>query len=291
MSSFVDSLASFGKPRLRSIRAALGGAKVVRSVKVRINRRIKGLGIVVISVFAFGIAMVAVARAAEDPPQFAVANSTSFEPKTFIGENTGAVTLSNPSRNLKLESPVNGNCTAHGFILSGAFESSSTFKEATLTCTNVKVFISGVDRTTLCPTHTPGAANGTIVTKDMDGRLVWTAATGDEGVGMTFTPEAAGGPFAELEITGASCPLATGTTPLKLLGNMIAVNDSPTTKNETTQKISFPSTATTKYWTNQTPTRTEDTDSGLTLGGTTATLAGTFDLRLASDENWSVRPG
>jgi hypothetical protein len=254
-----------------------------------IRECIKILRVVVISVFAFSIAAPVMAQASEDAPQFAVANSTTFEPKTVIGENTGAVTLNNPSRNLKLESPTNGSCTSHGFILAGALESPSTFKEMTLTCTNVKVFISGVDRTTLCPTHTPGAPNGMIVSNDMDGRLVWTGGSGDENVGMTFTPEA--GPekaFAEIEITGATCPLATGATPLKILGNAIAVNDSPTTKNETTQKISFPSTAATKYWTNQTPTRTEDSDPGLTLGATAATLAGTFDLHLASDELWSV---
>jgi hypothetical protein len=52
-----------------------------------------------------------------------------------------------------------------------------------------------------------------------------------------------------------------------------------------------PSTADTKYWTNQTPTRTEDTDSGLTFGGTAATFAGTFTLHLSTDALWGVEPG
>jgi hypothetical protein len=109
---------------------------------------------------------------------------------------------------------------------------------------------------------------------------------------MTFTPETVGGPFAELEITGATCPLATSPgEPLKVLGNAIATNDTPTTVDATTQKIVFPAVADTKYWTNQTPTRAEDTDPGLTLGGTAATFVGTFALKLSTDASWGVEPG
>jgi hypothetical protein len=263
---------------------------------VSLKPNIKALGLALIAVFAFGAMVASAAQAAEDAPHFTVQGAsptaTTFGERTFAGSNEGPVTTNNESRKLKLESPNNGDCTVHGFIVSSAPEQPSTFKEVTFTCTNVKVFINGIDRTALCPAHSPGAANGTIKTTDLDGRLVWTASSGDEQVGWTFTPEAGAGQALEhIEITGATCPLATGATPLKVLGNMIATNDSPTTEDATTQKIVFPATPDTHYWTNQTPTRTEDIDSGLTLGGTAAAFAGTFAIHLSTDELWGVEPG
>jgi hypothetical protein len=259
-------------------------------------RNLKALGLALIAVFAFGAMVASAAQAAEDAPHFTVEGAspteTTFGERTFTGSNEGAVTLNNESRKLKLESPNNGDCTTHGFIVSSAPEQPSTLREVTLTCTNIHVFINGIDRTALCPVHSPGEPNGTVKTKDTDGRLVWMAASGDEKVGQTFTPEAGvTEPFTEIELTGANCPLATGTTPLKVLGNAIATNDSPTTINATTQKIVFPAPPDTHYWTNQTPTRTEDTDSGLTLGGTAASFAGTFAIHLSTDEAWGVEPG
>jgi hypothetical protein len=263
---------------------------------VSLKPNIKALGLALIAVFAFGAMVASAAQAAEDAPHFTVEGAspteTTFGERTFTGSNEGPVTLNNESRKLKMEVPSNGNCTTHGFIVSSAPEQPSTFRELTLTCTNIHVFINGIDRTALCPVHSPGQANGTVKTNDIDGRLVWMAASGDEKIGETFTPEAgAAEPFTEMEITGANCPLATGSTPLKVLGNMIATNDSPTTEDATTQKIVFPATPDTHYWTNQTPTRTEDTDPGLTLGGTAAAYAGIFAFHLSTDELWGVEPG
>jgi hypothetical protein len=250
---------------------------------------IKTLGTALIVAFAF--AAVAASAAQATAPRFTVSGSTSFSKTTFTGSSEGAVTLNNPSRNLKFESPTSGNCTMHGFLTSSAAGVPSTLDEVTLTCTNFKTFISGVDRTAICPAHTTGAANGTIVTTDFDGRLVWTAASGDASVGVTFTPEPTSNAFAHYEITGATCPLNTGASSLTLEGNMIATNDTPTTVDAKVQKFEFPSTADTKYWTNQTPTRTEDTDSGLTAGGTAATLAGTFAIHLTGEPTWGIEPG
>jgi hypothetical protein len=255
---------------------------------------IKALGMALIVALAF--AAVAASAAQATAPRFTVEKAekgeTTFGERPMTGSNEGAVKLENPSRSLKLESPNNGNCTAGGTIFSSNAGESSSFNSVTLTCTNVHTWIAGVDRTAICPAHSVGAANGTIATKDTDGHLVWRAATGDASVGMTFTPEAgAAEPFAEIEITGATCPLNTNGTPLKVLGNAIAVNDTPTTKDATTQKIEFPSTAVTEYWENQTPTRTAQKDSGLTLGATAATFVGTFALKLTSDQLWGVEPG
>jgi hypothetical protein len=255
---------------------------------VSLKPNIKALGLAFVAVLALGA--IAASAAQASAPHFTVAGSTAFGETTFTGTNSGSVTLTNPSRNLILHS---NTCTTSGIIKSSAAGVSSTFKQVTLSCTNVEVTVAGIDRTALCPVHSPGAANGTITTKDTDGNLVWMEATGDTKVGMTFTPEAGvATPFTELEITGVTCPLATGATPLKVLGNAIATNDSPTTVNVPTQKIEFTDPADTDYWTNQTPTRTKDTDSGLTLGGTGAIFKGTFNLVVAGDNvSWGVEPG
>jgi hypothetical protein len=254
---------------------------------VSLKRNIKALGLALVAVVALGA--IAASAAQATAPRFTVGGSTEFAETTFTGVNEGSVTLTNPSRNLVLHSET---CTAHGFIKSSIKGEPSTFNRVTLTCTGVKVTIAGVDRTALCPVHSPKAANGTIVTKDADGRLVWTAASGDESIGMTFTAEAGTlEPFTELEITGATCPLATGATPLKVTGEPIATNDTPTGEDATTQKVIFTDPADTEYWTNQTPTRTKDTDPGLKLGNTEAVFSGTFALKLTSDASWGVKAG
>jgi hypothetical protein len=254
---------------------------------VSLKRNIKALGLALLAVVALGA--IAASAAQATAPRFTAGGSTAFGSTAFTGVSEGSVTLTNPSRSLILHS---NTCTTAGNIVSSAAGVSSTFNSVTLSCTNTQVTIAGVDRTALCPVHSPGAANGTITTNKSDGNLVWTAATGDASVGLTFTAEAGKeAPFAELEITGATCPLATGATPLKILGNVIATNDTPTTADATTQKVVFTDPADTKYWTNQTPTRTEDTDPGLTLGNTEAVFSGTFALKLSSDALWGVFPG
>jgi hypothetical protein len=254
---------------------------------VSLKRNIKALGLTLVAVVA--LSAIAASAAQANAPRFTVGGSTTFGETAFTGVNEGSVTFTNPSRGTIMHTST---CAITGNIKSSALGVSSTFSKVTMTCTNIQVTIAGVDRTALCPVHSPGAANGTVTTNDMDGSLVWTAATGDASVGMTFTPEAGKeAPFSELEITGATCPLATGATPLKSLGTMVAINDTATTVDATTQKIVFADPADTSYWTNQTPTRTKDTDPGLTTGGTEATFSGTFSLKLSSDALWGVEAG
>jgi hypothetical protein len=258
--------------------------------EMSLKPNLKALGTALIVAFAF--AAVAASAAQATAPRFTVGGSTSFSKTTFTGSSEGAVKLENPSRNLKLESPTSGNCTTHGFLTSSGAGEPSTLDEVTLTCTNAHTWIGGVDRTAICPAHsTGGAANGTIVTTDLDARLVWTAATGDASVGVTFTPEPTSNAFAHIEITGATCPLNTGASSLTVAGNVIATNDTPTTVDAKVQKLNFPATADTKYWTNQTLTRTEDTDPGLTLGETAATFVGTFAIHLTGEPTWGIEPG
>jgi hypothetical protein len=244
-----------------------------------LKRSIKMLGLALMAVFAFSA--VAVGAAQANAPHFTVEGSTSFGSQTITGSSTGVVTLAVPTLGVTLKTgAANGECTAHGFIVSSAATVPSTNKEVVLSCHNVEAFTSAGATITTCTVHSPGAANGTVVTSKAESTLVWTAASGDASVGDLFQPEAnTAGNFVSIEFTGAECPLA-GT--LNVTGGVIAtVSANAITADTASGSLTFPATADKEYWTNQTPTRTKDTITGLKLGTNTATFGAVFDLTAA----------
>jgi hypothetical protein len=249
-----------------------------------LKRCIKMLGLALMAMFAFSA--VAVGAAQANAPHFTVNGSTSFGSQTITGSSTGVVTLSVPSLGVTLKTgAVNGECTAHGFITSSATGEPSKNKEVIVTCHNLEAFTSAGATITTCTIHSPGQANGTVVTSKMESTLVWTAASGDASVGDLFQVEGntTTGNFFSLEFTGAECPLAGS---LNTTGGMIAtVSANAITADTTSGSLTFPPTADKEYWTNQTPTRTKDTITGLKFGTNSAVLGAVFDL---SSEGKSV---
>jgi hypothetical protein len=262
---------------------------------------IKVLGLALAAVFAFS-ALSAVAAQA-NAPRWTVAGATigSAVTKEFHAESTGQVSLIQGGTGLEIRSggTAKGECTAKGKIVgSGAGEPGKN-KEVTLTCKNAKVFVSGVDQSAVCTVHSPTKADGTIETNELESTLVWlegpasnepTApfAAKDGKVGDLFQPEAntATGAFVRIEITGASCPVLQN---VNVTGGAIGTVEN-VTQDLTEQSLNFPATAHTKYWTNQTPTRTEDT-TGLKVGGAASIFVATFDVVLNPCELFGVEPG
>jgi hypothetical protein len=251
---------------------------------------IKALSLALAAVFAFS-ALSAVAAQA-NAPRWTVAGSTigSAVTKEFHAESTGQVSLIQGGTGLEIKSggTAKGECTVKGKIVGSNAGEPGKNKEMTLTCKNLKIFVSGVDQSAVCTLHSPGKADGTVETNDLESTLVWLESSGDGKVGDLFQPEAntATGVFGKLEITGASCPVRQN---FNITGGMIATVET-VTQDVTENSLDFPATAHTKYWTNQTPTRTEDTAT-LKTGAAASTFVATFDVVLNPCELFGVEPG
>jgi hypothetical protein len=255
---------------------------------------IKALSLALAAVFAFS-ALSAVAAQA-NAPRWTVDGSTigSAVTREFHAESTGQVELIQGGTGLEIKSggTAKGECTAKGKIVGSEAGAPGKNKEVTLTCINAKVFVSGVDQSAICTVHSPSKPDGTIETNDLESTLVWLESSGDTRFGDLFQPEAntATGTFVKLEITGASCPVRQN---LNVTGGAIGTVEN-VTQDLTENSLNFPATAHTKYWTNQTPTRTEDTAT-LKVGAAVSTFVATFDVVLKSNdlpcEAFGVEPG
>lgn len=243
------------------------------------------LGLALVAMLAFS-AFSAGAASATLAPRWAVNGLYLTATKSFTATNTSEVKLNNASRNLVITSAP-GSCTESGEI-QGSPEgfSSSARSNVVLTCKNLKTIISGKDRTTLCPVNSVGSEAGTIKTNTLKSTLVWKNEVG--GAAGDLLAPASGANLASIEIKGATCPLATGATPLKLTNGLI---DSilPVEEESGSGSLSFPESPILSYWSNA-ATRAKATIEQMKLGGTAATLSGSFSSALSPTEKFGVSP-
>jgi hypothetical protein len=171
-----------------------------------------------------------------------------------------------------MKSTTNGDCTASFSIKGSAAGSPGTITPFTLTCTNVESSVPN------CIVHSTGAADKTVVTTDIKGTLVWLAATGDE-VGVLLEPATAGGAFAHIEETGAACAVNTEGESLTLTGQLVCKVTAGANADVAEGALNCPTTPITKYYTNQTPTRTEDITVPVRMAGAAAIFSATFKVK------------
>jgi hypothetical protein len=261
---------------------------------------IKALGLALAAVFAFSALSAAAAQA--NAPRWTVNGATigSAVSTEFHAESTGRVSFIQGGTGLEITSggTAKGECTFKGKIVGSNTGEPGKNKEVTLHCKNMKIYVSGVDQSAVCTVHSPGAADGTIESVELESTLVWLEGPAsnepvspfkakDGKVGDLFQPEAnTAGSWFKFEITGAMCPLRQN---VNVTGGAIGTVEN-VTQDLTENSLNFPATAHTKYWTNQTPTRTEDT-TGLKIGAAASTFVATFDVVLNPCELFGVEPG
>jgi hypothetical protein len=245
----------------------------------------KILGPVLVAVLA--VSAFAATSAQASAPHWTVGGKTiiATESQAFTAKSTGTIGLE--VAGLSLRSTTSKDCTASGSIVGSGGGAPGTSRNVTIKCTNVEVLVGG-NPSSGCTVHSPGQANGTVITNELRSTLVWLEETGTEKVGNTFTPES-GTTFVTLEVTGNECPEFLFER-YDITGNVIATVD-PVKKDVEEGTLTLPETPHKTYWTNQTPTRVKDVDSGLLWKGGAAVFWGTFDFGLVSKELFGVEPG
>lgn len=252
------------------------------------NRYIKVLGLLAALV---ALSAISSAAAQAKAPVWTVKASgvtktiNASEETGGTSSNEGTVSLGFSAQTLK--STTNGDCTASFSIKGSAAGSPGTVTPFTLTCIHAESSVPN------CTVHSTGAADGTIVTTDIKGTLVWLAASGDE-VGVLFEPATAGGAFTHIEETGAACAVNTEGESLTVTGKVICKVTKGFGEDVTAGSFNCPATPITKYFTNQTPTRTEDPlgTEQLKIAGAAAILVGAFDIKpKTAGEEWGIETG
>jgi hypothetical protein len=249
-----------------------------------IKRNTKAVCLALAAMFAFG-AIAAGSAQANLAPRWTVAGSTltAGQTETFHASSTGTVALTGGG--VFLKSVNNGDCTFTGKIEGSGAGESGKLREAYLICHNLETYTSTGTTIPTCIIHSPGEANGTIKTNNIDGKLVWLNQNGNTEVGATLTPEA-GTEFFSIEVTGASCPVK-GTYPIT--GTTVGKVE-PVGSDATEGFLTFPSTAITTTWSNATP-RVSATD-GLLIKTSAAVFEnispGKFDVKLEPCALWGV---
>jgi hypothetical protein len=237
---------------------------------------------------ALGVALVlnaagVSAAQAGNAPRWKIEGAFLAEKATekFTATSTETTRLNVPGVGLTIESP-NGKCTMSGEIVGSNAFFPGFKKGVALICTGTTVKGGGAE----CDVTSPGKAKGEIVYKTMAGLLVWRASTG-ESAGDNLYAETAGGPLAEFEIKGKTCPVSPGTFSLKgeLIGSILPVAGEKTAISETFQEPAIE-----KWWNNATP-REEKTIAQLTFAGLNATLQGSFSEGLSKGEKFGVFGG
>jgi hypothetical protein len=239
------------------------------------NRYIKVLGLLAALV---ALSAIGAAAAQAKAPVWTVKASgvsktiTSAEEREGTASSTGTVSLGFSAQAMR--STTNGDCAASLSIKGSAAGSPGTITPFILTCKNIESSVPN------CTIHSTGAADGTIVSTGIKGTLVWLAASGDE-VGILFEPATAGGAFAHIEETGAACAVNTEGEALTITGKLICKVTVGVNADVAEGQFNCPATPITKYYTNQTPTRTEDLLGAeqLKIAGAAAILAGAFDIK------------
>jgi hypothetical protein len=257
---------------------------------MRSNRYIKVLGLLA-ALVALSAISAAVAQA--KAPVWTVKASgvtktiNASEERESTASSTGTVILASNAQIVR--STTKGSCTASFSIKGSAAGSAGTVTPFTLTCKNVESSVAN------CTAHSTGAADGTIVTTELKGTLVWLAQSGGasaDEVGVLFEPETAGGTFAHIEETGAACAVNTEGESLTVTGQLICKVTKGTGVDVTEGELECPLTSITKYYTNQTPSRTEDIISPLREAGSLALFIGNFDVKLkTSGEEGGIETG
>jgi hypothetical protein len=269
-------------------RNALASRNETQSEELIGMRNVKTLGPAVLACFAFGA--IAAAGAQANAPRWTVgANDsggvhtlTAAETRGLTGETTGTVTITFAGGVLQSSS-----CTSTGTIIGSAAGSPGT-STGTLECTGVTV-----QEAAKCIVKTEGAANGTVLSTSLTGRLVWLEGpetAKDTKVGITFEPDPvapASNAFEHIEVSGVGCA---ATNKFTVTGNMIC-EVSPITKHEVNGTMNCPSSVIKKYWNNETP-RKEQEDKGLMVGVNAQTFVAHFiNLHLTNNVTWGIEPG
>jgi hypothetical protein len=253
------------------------------------NRYIKVLGLLA-ALVAFSAIGAAAAQA--KAPVWTVKASgvtktiNASEERAGTTSNVGTVSYGFSAQTLK--STTNGDCTASFSIKGSAAGSPGTITPFTLTCTHVESSVPN------CIVHSTGAADGTVVTTDVKGTLVWLAQTPSDEVGVLFEPAAAGGAFAHIEETGAACAVNTEGESLTVTGKVICKVTVGAGEDVAQGAFNCPATPITKYYTNQTPTRTEDLlgTEQLKVAGAAAIFNGTFNINpITAGEEVGIETG
>jgi hypothetical protein len=260
------------------------GAYAVADIGEKMKRKIKAFGFALVALCAIGVVSASAAFAVEDAPRWTVAGAFlgSGVEEPFTGTSSGSVNLAVPALGVTLTSTT---CTTEGKIVGSAAEKPGTNKGVFLTCTGVTV-TGGAN----CEVHSAGQANGTIKTNELDSILRWKEQTPSIAALDTLTPTS-GANFVGITFVskpGVTCALA-GTT-LQVTGNVLGAF-TPVGEDVTEGTLTFPTPAIKKYFTNQTPSRTEDEDSGLLLGSNPATFSGVFKLKLTSGKTVGIKAG
>jgi hypothetical protein len=228
-------------------------------------KHVKTLALALIAVFAFG-ALAAGAAQADSAPRWTYTEGPvarylgAGEEKTLTKASlTGDATLG--SATVALDSTA---CSITGKIIGSAAGSPGTFT-GTLHCTGVTVEAAPNCGVRSEPSTTP---TGTVITTELKGTLVWLNATNTTEVGITFAPDTGSNALAHIEIfkhPGACAAAGSYTVTETLICTV-----SPVGTHSTQGTITCPNAAEggpiLKYWTNQTPTRTADTDNQLKFG-------------------------
>jgi hypothetical protein len=255
---------------------------------MRSNRYIKVLGLVA-ALVAFGAIGAAVAQA--EAPIWTVKasgvtkNITSAEEREGTASSTGTVSLGFNAQTVK--STTSGDCTASLSIKGSAAENPGTITPLMLICKNVESSVPN------CTVHSTGAPDGIVVSTPLKATLVWLAQSPSGEAGILFEPEAAGGTFAHIEETGAACAVNTEGESLTVTGKVICKVTIGAGADVNEGQINCPATPITKYFTNQTPTRTEDLlgTAQLKVAGAAAIFNATFDIKpKTAGEEWGIGP-
>ena len=245
-------------------------------------RNIKALGLALSAVFAFGAVLASGAQAGA--PRWTVVEGgvartlVASEERTVAGESTGDVTITGAGVSM-----TSTSCTISGRIIGSAAGSPGTYT-GTQHCTGWVV--PGAPK---CVINSEGAAAGTVISTPLTGRLVWLKQRPDvSSVGLTLEPDAGSTAFSHIEVTGAGCA---ATNKFTVTGNTICTA-TPVGQDAINGTLDCPSTPIKKYFTNQTPTRTEDEDTGTRIGAGASTFVAHFvNIKLSSGVEWGIENG
>jgi hypothetical protein len=243
-------------------------------------RNMKALTLALIAVFAFGAVVASAAQAGA--PRWTEEGTTlgAGVEKTVTGEVTGSWTF--VAFGIHITATL---CTNPGKIIGSTAGSPGTFK-GTMHCSGA--IVPGAPK---CIVKSEGATtNGTILSTPLSGRLVWLAQRPNiTSVGLTLEPEpVTSTAIAHIEVTGVGCAAANKFT---ITGNVICTA-SPVSEDAVNGTLDCPSSPIKKYFTNQTPTRTEDEDTGLKVGAGAGTLTAHFvNIKVASGLKWGIENG
>jgi hypothetical protein len=253
------------------------------------NRYIKVLGLLA-ALVAFSAIGVAAAQA--KAPVWTVKASgvtktlTASEERSGTASSTGTVSLGFSAQTLR--STTSSDCGASFSIKGSAAGSPGTITPFTLTCIHAESSVPN------CTVHSTGAPDGTIITTDIKGTLVWLAQAPSHEVGILFEPAAAGGAFAHIEETGTKCAVNTEGESLTVTGKVICRVTKGVGNDFIEGELNCPATPITKYYTNQTPTKTEISlgTEQLKVAGAAAILSGVFDFELSNaGEEFGIETG